>query len=164
LLTGIGYRVERTATETSNKYAGSGFRSSTTKSPNGVYQYQFTRAGTYNYWSGCVDDGCNIKMRGTITVTDDESEAAELSVKVNGFEATYSPGSRRRKRSVCTAVSGSKTGCTDPTPSGSNANAITYSYYTCATPEITAISPTNGTSNTVKIEYRIEKKGNEILV
>lgn len=55
----------------------------------GVFRHQFTVAGRYCYWSDFVDQYKTTWFRGCVTVEDLSSYVAEISVKVNGFEAVY---------------------------------------------------------------------------
>lgn len=55
----------------------------------GVFRHQFTAAGRYCYWSDFVDQYKTTWFRGCVTVEDLSSNVAEISVKVNGFEAIY---------------------------------------------------------------------------
>ena len=74
--------MQQTADESSTDYNGKGFISE--RSGTGSFTYQFTKAGTYYFSSGYLDDGEFLDMKGMVIVEPAASVVVNVDVKVNG--------------------------------------------------------------------------------
>uniref|UniRef100_H2YQB4 Polycystic kidney and hepatic disease 1 (autosomal recessive)-like 1 n=1 Tax=Ciona savignyi TaxID=51511 RepID=H2YQB4_CIOSA len=92
---------------------------------SGNYKHTFTKAGSYFFASGCVDNVCSVFMRGKIVVKPATSKMKILSVKLASHEATYPVSDLVAMLSAA------------PTFMFSN-----------APPRVTSISPLQGTTDT----------------
>ena len=58
---------------------------------SGAFEYQFTEAGNFYYWSDYMDQNLKLAIRGKITVTERTAVTEKVSLHVNGFNALYVP-------------------------------------------------------------------------
>lgn len=119
-------------------------------SRNGQYRYQFNQAGIYYVWSGFVDIWGIKNYAGTIEVVPASSSAAEVVVQVGKARALHDVGgaSDPVDSSLCQSVTTGKSGCSDPSPSGSDSNKFSFGFWSCSTPIVDTISVNNGTTKT----------------
>ena len=75
--------MQQTGDESSTDYDGKGFISE--RSASGSFMYQFTKAGTYYFSSGYLDDGELLDMKGVVVVEPAASVVVNVNVKVNGM-------------------------------------------------------------------------------
>lgn len=59
----------------------------------GMYRYQVTTPGEYQYWSGYTDYYEIVYYRGTLMVKDKQPFVGNVSVKIGGHEADYNTNS-----------------------------------------------------------------------
>ncbi|KAG8441692.1 hypothetical protein GDO86_010757 [Hymenochirus boettgeri] len=88
-VTGVGYRVFSVSDPSSITYDGDTFTSGDSKTPSGVFKYQFNTPGTYYYSSGYVDDANTIFLQGVIVVSPVQNHSERIYVSVSNFEANY---------------------------------------------------------------------------
>ncbi|CAK8674402.1 unnamed protein product [Clavelina lepadiformis] len=105
-----------TSDPSSEEYDGVGFEAQ--PAALGRFNYRFNQPGTYHYGSGCVDDNCNVFMRGTVIVSEPSSSTKALNVTLNRHEAEYATG------------------------------GYDFSFEPSLTPTVTSISPNTGTTDT----------------
>ncbi|OCT77100.1 fibrocystin-L [Xenopus laevis] len=143
-LTGIGYRVFSVSDPANVTYDGKTFISGTTKSPSGVFSYQFTSPGTYYYSSGYVNDARTIFLQGVVYVSPAREKSSALYVSVGGIEAQYNPATALRlSRGVDNCIAPEPT-CPQLSNITSN-NSLSFGFSSCFSPSITRISPSFGT-------------------
>ncbi|KAK3107254.1 hypothetical protein FSP39_010348 [Pinctada imbricata] len=143
-LTGIiKYGVHQTADFTSTTTAG--FTSGTTQVSSGKYSYQFTSTGKHYYWSGYVDGANLIALRGMVDVSERAQSVEDFGLKRDGFEATYDTSASAPSSSGCDA-STSISGCTTAAATGGTSGKFHFSFETCKSGSISAISLNQGHS------------------
>ncbi|XP_076438592.1 LOW QUALITY PROTEIN: fibrocystin-L-like [Babylonia areolata] len=124
----------------------SGFTSPGGNTANGWFEYRFTTAGTFPYWSGPVNAPYNfISLHGQVKVTERQSSSGPLLVRVGGQEAEH----------VLPTIPDTTTedpcgypveGCEPSTLAPSDPSLFHYTLDRCATPTVTSITPRSGTS------------------
>uniref|UniRef100_H2Y4C5 G8 domain-containing protein n=1 Tax=Ciona savignyi TaxID=51511 RepID=H2Y4C5_CIOSA len=145
---GWGIRVFSTSTPDATEYDNVGFNSGPTKTQMGWYQYKFTKPGVYYSFSGYLDSGSTVWMRGTIRVME-KMQYFPVRVMLKGYSPTSvgSPGEApRSKRSSSCSVLDKVAGCV---PSNVNGSLTFVSGDPCYTPVISTTSPQSGTIDTV---------------
>ncbi|OCT77099.1 hypothetical protein XELAEV_18032294mg, partial [Xenopus laevis] len=145
-ITGVGYRVFSVSDPANVIYDGKTFISGTTKSPSGVFSYQFTSPGTYYYSSGYVNDAGTIFLQGVVYVSPAREQSRALYVSVGGIEAQYNPTpALNLSRAVASCIA-PEPACAQLSNIPSN-NSISFGFSSCFSPSITSISPSFGTIN-----------------
>ncbi|XP_021369085.1 fibrocystin-L-like isoform X2 [Mizuhopecten yessoensis] len=147
-LVGTSLKVEQVRNATSKDAVPYGFSSGPAGLPSGWYDYSFNAPGRKYYWSGPLNSHTNNSVRGSINVERLESYVGDVSVHISGKEADYDitsgvsdpPGPCQG--SLCTI-----SGCEDPEPTGGDPTNFRFKFWSCQTPNITAITPNQGTAN-----------------
>ncbi|KAM4704928.1 fibrocystin-L [Rhinophrynus dorsalis] len=140
---GIGYRVFSVSDPANVTYDGKTFISGISRTPSGVFSYQFTSPGVYYYSSGYINDANTTFLQGVIYVSPIETRKGGVFMSVGGIEAKYVPAPASRQ-------SRSLDECISPEPechqiSNEPDLPIIFGFSDCYSPSITSISPTNGT-------------------
>lgn len=150
-MSGMSFGVQQTSDSTATVYDGKGFKSA--RSGNGNFSHQFNVPGTYFYSSGAVDPYGAINMKGRVIVNDLKTRSFHLKVRVGGFVAPYNAsgaGPLSSSSSDCQkGVDSAIPQCSIQGPLQSNPASLSFTFWNCSTPEVTSISPNNGTSSTI---------------
>ncbi|XP_078698697.1 fibrocystin-L-like isoform X2 [Branchiostoma floridae x Branchiostoma belcheri] len=164
---GVGFAVRQT-TGTDGELLPNGF-SSGPKSSQGSYSYTFNTVGDFYYSSGCVDDNCDIVMRGKVEVVKAVDHTEILSFKLNGMEAIYDPtGSEPALEETCPGSTSEVLGCSEDQSITSSSSQFSFVFRDCLTATVASISPTRGTAGqTVTIQgtgFGTSTCENEVLI
>ncbi|XP_013413864.1 fibrocystin-L-like [Lingula anatina] len=173
-ITSYKFRVEQTADVNAESYDGTGFRSGSTSSGTGVYEFQFGKTGIYTYWSGYVDSLNQTIMRGSVHVVPPTSWSATLRVSDGSIEASYDTSSGVTVSSGCPTESCSENTtalhatCNTTKPTSDDNSTFHFAFWECSTAVVDSITPNDGTPDT---EFVIQGRGfsdeaceNEVMI
>ncbi|KAG8441696.1 hypothetical protein GDO86_010760 [Hymenochirus boettgeri] len=143
-LTGVGYRVFSVSDPSSITYDGDTFTSGDSKTPSGIFKYQFNTPGTYFYSSGYVDDANTIFLQGVVIVSPVQDHSERIYVSVGNFEANYNQALEPPLNTALDSCLAPEPTCPQLLDVSTN-DSISFGFSSCYTPYITSISPSSGT-------------------
>ncbi|XP_052063691.1 fibrocystin-L-like [Mytilus californianus] len=140
------HRIEQTKSESSTDRASDGFISSTKGTYNGMFRYQVTTPGEFQYWSGYTDYYEIVYYRGTLMVTDKQPFVANVSVKIGEHEAFYTTNSGISDPVDTSNCPGLNSLTCQDLPDLSPSSIFQFSFDMCHSPTITLLGRDNATA------------------
>ncbi|XP_021357928.1 fibrocystin-L-like [Mizuhopecten yessoensis] len=143
-------KIEETFNMTAKYGKPGGFSSGGFGTATGFYSHEFSKAGTFYYWSGLVDEYSTTWFHGSVVVEERTSYLADVTVTLGGFEAIYNLANTTTNLDArtCSDTTTSRDNCSHPLPvNTTNITNFKFAFWICVSPVVYKISRQNGTTN-----------------